>query len=92
MRERRNNRTKTTQATAFSSGEEYRSKKASGDVKKDGQLDPYAYIRLDSRMLNKRNKAGAKKQFKGVLAGSAKSSRIKGGGRSQSRKQKGRQR
>lgn len=81
-----------TKEKAFSSGKEYRSTKASGDVKRDGQMDPYAYIRLDNRMLNKRNKQYATKQFKGVLAGSAKSSRIKGGGRSNSRKSKGRQR
>lgn len=35
-------------------GSEYKSKKASGDLKKKGQLDPYAYIPLSRSNLNKR--------------------------------------
>ncbi|KAM8806123.1 RRP12-like protein [Eudromia elegans] len=35
-------------------GTEYRSKKGKGDVKKKGQLDPYAYIPLNRAKLNRR--------------------------------------
>lgn len=35
-------------------GSEYKSKKASGDVKRKGQVDPYAYIPLQRSNLNKR--------------------------------------
>lgn len=35
-------------------GTEYRSKKAKGDIKKKGKLDPYAYIPLSRNALNKR--------------------------------------
>lgn len=35
-------------------GSEYRSKKAKGDVKKKGKVDPYAYLPLKRTTLNKR--------------------------------------
>lgn len=35
-------------------GSDYRSKKASGDVKKKGKVDPYAYLPLKRTALNKR--------------------------------------
>ncbi|KAJ8983810.1 hypothetical protein NQ317_008936 [Molorchus minor] len=35
-------------------GSDYRSKKAKGDVKKQGKLDPYAYLPLQRTALNKR--------------------------------------
>ncbi|XP_001606680.2 RRP12-like protein [Nasonia vitripennis] len=37
-------------------GEEYKAKKAFGDVKKKGRPDPYAYIPLKRSTLNRRNK------------------------------------
>jgi ribosomal RNA-processing protein 12 len=40
-------------------GEEYRSKKAGGDVWRKGMLEPHAYIPLDARMLTKKNEKNA---------------------------------
>ncbi|NXC39665.1 RRP12 protein, partial [Penelope pileata] len=50
-------------------GAEYRSKKGKGDVKKKGQLDPYAYIPLNRARLNKRKQAKMQGQFKGLMKG-----------------------
>nr|XP_009482464.1 PREDICTED: RRP12-like protein [Pelecanus crispus] len=50
-------------------GAEYRSKKGKGDVKKKGQLDPYAYIPLNRARLNKRKRAKMQGQFKGLMKG-----------------------
>ncbi|XP_040419546.1 RRP12-like protein isoform X2 [Cygnus olor] len=50
-------------------GAEYRSKKGKGDVKKKGQLDPYAYIPLNRARLNKRKQAKMQGQFKGLVKG-----------------------
>lgn len=35
-------------------GSEYKSKKARGDIKKQGKHDPYAYLPLSRKNLNKR--------------------------------------
>lgn len=40
-------------------GKEYRAKKAGGDMKKKGKLEPYAYIPLDPKLMAKRNKRNA---------------------------------
>uniref|UniRef100_A0A8C3CNF5 Ribosomal RNA processing 12 homolog n=1 Tax=Cairina moschata TaxID=8855 RepID=A0A8C3CNF5_CAIMO len=50
-------------------GAEYRAKKGKGDVKKKGQLDPYAYIPLNRAKLNKRKQAKMQGQFKGLMKG-----------------------
>ncbi|NXD28791.1 RRP12 protein, partial [Spelaeornis formosus] len=50
-------------------GAEYRSKKGKGDVKKKGQLDPYAYIPLNRAKLNKRKRVKMQGQFKGLMKG-----------------------
>ncbi|NXG58608.1 RRP12 protein, partial [Hemiprocne comata] len=50
-------------------GAEYRSKKGKGDVKKKGQLDPYAYIPLNRAGLNRRKRAKMQGQFKGLMKG-----------------------
>ncbi|KAM6415518.1 RRP12-like protein [Rhynochetos jubatus] len=50
-------------------GAEYRSKKGKGDVKKKGQLDPYAYIPLNRARLNKRKQGKMQGQFKGLMKG-----------------------
>ncbi|NXB05579.1 RRP12 protein, partial [Cnemophilus loriae] len=50
-------------------GAEYRSKKGKGDVKKKGQLDPYAYIPLNRSKLNRRKRAKMQGQFKGLMKG-----------------------
>jgi len=48
-------------------GSEYRSKKGHGDVKKSGKQDPYAYIPMTHKALNKRKQAKAKGQFSSVI-------------------------
>merc|ERR1711892_847385 len=48
-------------------GSEYRSKKGHGDVKKAGKADPYAYIPMTHKALNKRKQAKAKGQFSSVM-------------------------
>lgn len=54
-------------------GKEFKARKAGGDAKyKGAKTDPYAYIPLDHRMLNKRKKFQAVKQFNGVGKGSKK--------------------
>ncbi|XP_028391311.1 RRP12-like protein [Dendronephthya gigantea] len=50
-------------------GEEYRAKKAGGDVKKKGKPDPYAYLPLNTQSLNKRKRAKMSGQFKGIVKG-----------------------
>lgn len=46
-------------STAFGGGDSFRAKKAKGDMKKKGKLDPYAYIPLSRTSMNKRyNKHG----------------------------------
>ncbi|NXW17063.1 RRP12 protein, partial [Circaetus pectoralis] len=50
-------------------GAEYRSKKGKGDVKKKGQLDPYAYIPLNTARLNRRKRVKMQGQFKGLMKG-----------------------
>jgi len=58
------------------SGEEFKAKKAGGDIKK-GKLDPYAYIKLDPKFLNKRNKNKGTKQFENIVKGAKKGSQVK---------------
>merc|ERR1739838_1191812 len=48
-------------------GAEYRNKKGHGDVKKAGKHDPYAYIPMTHKALNKRKVAKAKGQFSSVI-------------------------
>ncbi|XP_046850876.1 RRP12-like protein [Xenia sp. Carnegie-2017] len=50
-------------------GEEYRAKKAGGDMKKKGKPDPYAYLPLNTNVLNKRKRAKLTGQFKGIVKG-----------------------
>ena len=56
-------------------GEEYRSRKAGGDVWKKGMLEPHAYIPLDPRLLNKKNQKEAVAHF-GAVVKSGKKARI----------------
>lgn len=44
----------TTKSASTVYGGEYKAKKAKGDVKKKGKMDPYAYIPLTRNVLNKR--------------------------------------
>ncbi|XP_021071760.1 RRP12-like protein [Mus pahari] len=48
-------------------GAEYKAKKAKGDVKKKGRLDPYAYVPLNRSKLNRRKKVKLQGQFKGLV-------------------------
>ena len=48
-------------------GEEYRSNKAKGDMKRKGRPDPYAYIPLNRQYLNKRKKAKMSGQFNNLI-------------------------
>ncbi|XP_006831264.1 PREDICTED: RRP12-like protein isoform X3 [Chrysochloris asiatica] len=48
-------------------GAEYKAKKAKGDMKKKGRLDPYAYIPLNRSRLNRRKKVKLQGQFKGLV-------------------------
>ncbi|CAI5714491.1 unnamed protein product [Peronospora destructor] len=50
-----------------SSGREYRAKKAGGDIKKKGKLEPYAYIPLDPKLMAKRNKREAITRYGGSV-------------------------
>ncbi|KAH8271127.1 hypothetical protein KR018_000867 [Drosophila ironensis] len=60
---------KSGRSTARPAGSEYGSKKAKGDMKKRGQLDPYAYIPLSRNTLNKRKRSMNSRKFKSVLRG-----------------------
>lgn len=44
----------TTKSASTVYGGEYKAKKAKGDIKKKGKMDPYAYIPLTRNLLNKR--------------------------------------
>lgn len=56
-------RRKTSESGWAYTGSEYVSKKASGDVKKKGKLEPYAYWPLDRKMMSRRpeHRAAARK-------------------------------
>ncbi|KAF5291161.1 hypothetical protein FQA39_LY14403 [Lamprigera yunnana] len=47
-------------------GSEYKAKRAGGDIKKKGKLDPYMYVPLQRNLLNKRKKAKMTRQFKNI--------------------------
>jgi len=49
-------------------GSMFKSKKAGGDVKKGG-MDPYAYLPLDSRFMNKKKARQASKGLQAVISG-----------------------
>ncbi|CAG5119515.1 unnamed protein product [Candidula unifasciata] len=53
-------------------GQDYRAKRASGDMKKKGQPDPFAYVPLDFKSLNKRKQMKVKGSFKNLVKGAKK--------------------
>lgn len=67
-------------------GKEYRAKKARGDVKLKGKPDPYAYIPLSRKLLNKRKRQKSSAQLKGVVQAALKGA--KKGSKAKMRKQK----
>ncbi|XP_017466364.1 PREDICTED: RRP12-like protein [Rhagoletis zephyria] len=62
---------KSTAASAYA-GSEYTTKKAKGDMKKKGKLDPFAYIPLSRNTLNKRKRAKHSGTFKNIVNGARK--------------------
>ncbi|XP_053948868.1 RRP12-like protein [Anastrepha ludens] len=62
---------KSAAASAFA-GSEYTTKKAKGDMKKKGKLDPFAYIPLSRNTLNKRKRAKHAGTFKNIVNGARK--------------------
>lgn len=63
---------KSTKTFVSSSGTEYRSKKAQGDMLKKGKHEPYAYVPLSRNSLNRRKRAKSAGQFKGIVKGARK--------------------
>ncbi|XP_034342176.1 RRP12-like protein [Arvicanthis niloticus] len=57
-------------------GAEYKAKKAKGDVKRKGRLDPYAYIPLNRTKLNRRKKVKLQGQFKGLVKAAQRGSQV----------------
>nr|AAK93177.1 LD28893p [Drosophila melanogaster] len=72
---------KSGKSTSRPAGSEYGSKKAKGDMKKSGKLDPYAYIPLTRNNLNKRKRSMNSRKFKSVLRGAGAENGGAGGGR-----------
>jgi len=62
--------------TEVKTGAEYRAKKAQGDVKLKGKPDPYAYMPLSRKMLNRRKRQKQAKQFKTIVKSAKKGARI----------------
>jgi ribosomal RNA-processing protein 12 len=58
-------------------GQEYKSAKASGDMKRKGKPDPYAYIPIDNRILNRRKRAKLSGQYNSIVR-SARKGAVKG--------------
>lgn len=57
------------QKRAREPGEEYRSKRGSGDVWRSGMLQPHAFIPLDPKMMTKRHKRDALSTYTSVVGG-----------------------
>ncbi|XP_023218874.1 RRP12-like protein [Centruroides sculpturatus] len=55
-------------------GEEFKAKKAGGDIKIKGRPNPYAYIKLDKKVLGKRKRAKLAGQYKGIVKAAKKGS------------------
>ncbi|BFY98332.1 hypothetical protein BsWGS_01372 [Bradybaena similaris] len=53
-------------------GQDYKAKKALGDMKKKGKPDPFAYVPLDFKNLNKRKQMKVKGSFKNLVRGAKK--------------------
>lgn len=66
---RNQKRRKTSDSGWAYTGSEYSNKKAGGDVKKKGKLEPYAYWPLDRKMMSRRpeHRAAARKGMASVV-------------------------
>ena len=60
------------------SGDSYKSQKGQGDVLKKGKYEPFAYIKLNPKMLNKRNRDKAVKSFEGFVSHGKKDNKRQG--------------
>jgi ribosomal RNA-processing protein 12 len=54
---------------AHRSGQEYKAKRAKGDIKLKGKPDPYAYVQFNKQKLNKRKKSKLENDFTGLIKG-----------------------
>jgi len=63
--------------TRDSYGQEYRAKKAGGDIKIKGKPDPFAYIPLDRGNLNKRKRAKISGKFRGIVKATKRNAGVK---------------
>ncbi|KAL6079675.1 pre-rRNA processing protein, variant 2 [Balamuthia mandrillaris] len=61
-------RAKAANPEGTHTGRNYKSSKAGGDVKKEGKFEPYAYLPLDPKNLNKRRKHKAVAQFSNLVS------------------------
>lgn len=59
-------------------GSEYRAKKAGGDLKKKGKVEPYAYVQLSRNALNRRKRKNNANQFN-TIVNKSKKGKAKGG-------------
>ena len=48
-------------------GAEYKAKKAKGDLKVSGKMDPFAFVAMDGKLLNRRYRKKEVKQFDHLL-------------------------
>lgn len=60
-------------------GSEYKAKKAGGDLKKKGKMEPYAYVALSRNSLNRRKRKNNSNQFSSISNKSKKGKAAKGG-------------
>uniref|UniRef100_A0A8D8RL83 RRP12-like protein n=1 Tax=Cacopsylla melanoneura TaxID=428564 RepID=A0A8D8RL83_9HEMI len=70
-------------------GSVYKSKKSQGDMKRKGLPDPYAYVPLTRKLLNKRKKNKSTGQFKNIVKGAKKGAKIGKSLKSKDKKKKG---
>nr|AJC98364.1 AGAP002961 [Anopheles coluzzii] len=61
-----------TAKSNVSTGAEYRTKKASGDMLRKGKHEPYAYVPLSRNSLNRRKRSKNAGQFKSIVKGARK--------------------
>uniref|UniRef100_A0A182RNB5 Uncharacterized protein n=1 Tax=Anopheles funestus TaxID=62324 RepID=A0A182RNB5_ANOFN len=65
-------KTNRTGKSNASTGAEYRTKKASGDMLRKGKHEPYAYVPLSRNSLNRRKRSKNAGQFKSIVKGARK--------------------
>ncbi|OTF82197.1 hypothetical protein BLA29_004640 [Euroglyphus maynei] len=63
---------KSKKSSISHGGDVYRSKKASGDMKRSGLPDPYAYYPLNAMSLNRRKHLKQRGELKAIVKGAKK--------------------